>query len=937
MPGVGLGSTDLVESRLDSVNLLQIDTIPVSTPSEDLLQRILEHENTGTPLVITGVDRDSHWYPQYSPVVEGDAPVNRRTVSPFGENDASAISAWVEALSLIPQHLLSRCEDARFPPVIKDLKCERGRQGRPFQQNHCGSVLQHLTRDLPDGSSDTWFVSAASSVQQVAIHPPTSANDLLPTFLTISELSSCPFPIYMHRQSVGDLLILPSSCYGQNLREGEGCSISWSRITLHSLELSIYCGLPMYRRFCRPERYEIRQIIQAALVSHIAAVDQLILHPMNSTSHQESPLSAVRRDLNTLVRLFDEILQEDYCSNHGLLDSVDLQRPLTCSFCGSCLFLSCFFCRGCSQPGGVPVLLCAGCYIEGRSCRCDVMNPIRLGDFSDALRDRNNAVNSLSKASDLHRVPPEGLVEVSESFFMWPKVALFEAAMELWRLKNTPEVGKKGKTCTPRGGKPSHPSPPIYLVNCKKCHAAKCFLHILQGSVHASEALLANAVDSGSTIWHKRHQEARERDTLPLARLSLVHELDPSDRRVFFARYFSTASPLEPGMRIGFYDAPFQDAPLVDIPPVLRPPAPTSLSRTSSRSTATLATDTEAPIVVGQRTQRTRGQEGASSNPGPSGQKSKRTRNSESEGSDGVGDDEYLPRKRARLSRSSTRTVHATHSMSSVAAGASDPPSLDQPAPGIITEEPSGSGVVSPSSQPTEDQGQGRVNARQTTLRRRPTRTASAASLSRPTLGMTHPSDVEPPAWKFFNPLTDMEVTAQSAELTAESSARTDTTVADRSEAVQPRTSTSASSVQSSFPQSPFVGLGSLFSRRHSNNAGPSLLRELSRAEGSNLSSSTPLAVEYLIPQGSIATGSAWSYQQPFRRHLQRQGSLPRPPSSPTNSQSSGMTVSSLVTRRDSREDIEAQRVLETIQGDSLSRENMEAYIDILRNCGALE
>lgn len=157
---------------------------------------------------------------------------------------------------------------------------------------------------------------------------------------------------------------------------------------------------------------------------------------------------------------------------------------------------------------------------------------------------------------------------------MWPRVALFGAAIELWRLKNTPEVEKvspsnaapqscltftqKGKTCTPRRGMSSHPSHPVSLVNCKKCHAAKCFLHILQGSVHASEALLANAVDSGSAIWHKRHQEARERTIRPLKSLPLVHELEAPDRRVFFARHFSSASPLEPGMRVGFYDAPSQ-------------------------------------------------------------------------------------------------------------------------------------------------------------------------------------------------------------------------------------------------------------------------------------------------------------------------------------------------------------------------------------------
>ena len=173
--------------------------------------------------------------------------------------------------------------------------------------------------------------------------------------------------------------------------------------------------LYIHPRFCRPERYEIRQAIHAALVSRTMAVDQFISHPEESAPLQEYPLSDAAQDLVTLVRLFDEILQDDYCSGHGLLDVTDLQgRPLTCGFCGSCLFLSGLFCRGCSEERNTSVLLCAGCYIEGRSCRCDTMNPIRLDNFSNMLRDRNNAISSLSKTSNLHRVPTEGLVQVSE-------------------------------------------------------------------------------------------------------------------------------------------------------------------------------------------------------------------------------------------------------------------------------------------------------------------------------------------------------------------------------------------------------------------------------------------------------------------------------------------------------------------------------------------
>lgn len=58
--------------------------------------------------------------------------------------------------------------------------------------------------------------------------------------------------------------------------------------------------------------------------------------------------------------------------------------------------------------------------------------------------------------------------------------------------------------------------------------------------------------------------------------------------------------------------------------------------------------------------------EGAGSNPGPSTQRHKRARSPESEGSDDDDDDddEYLPRKRARVSRSSSRSIQAVRELS---------------------------------------------------------------------------------------------------------------------------------------------------------------------------------------------------------------------------------------------------------------------------------
>lgn len=77
MSVTGLGPTD--GSHLDNANPLHIDTIPASAHPHDLFQCISEHEKAGTPLVITGVDRDSQWNSWCSPTTRDGEPVNRRT------------------------------------------------------------------------------------------------------------------------------------------------------------------------------------------------------------------------------------------------------------------------------------------------------------------------------------------------------------------------------------------------------------------------------------------------------------------------------------------------------------------------------------------------------------------------------------------------------------------------------------------------------------------------------------------------------------------------------------------------------------------------------------------------------------------------------------------------------------------------------------------
>ena len=70
--------------------------------------------------------------------------------------------------------------------------------------------------------------------------------------------------------------------------------------------------------------------------------------------------------------------------------------------------------------------------------------------------------------------------------------------------------------------------------------------------MHSSEALLANAADSDSTVWHQLHQTARQRE-IPQSGYQL-QSLNSGERLVFFALNFSSRSPVKDEAYIGFYD-----------------------------------------------------------------------------------------------------------------------------------------------------------------------------------------------------------------------------------------------------------------------------------------------------------------------------------------------------------------------------------------------
>lgn len=157
--------------------------------------------------------------------------------------------------------------------------------------------------------------------------------------------------------------------------------------------------------------------------------------PMSSSRDEPLPLSGFKLDnklrlaneIERLINLFDDVLVEEFCKEHEQMphmtaSSVSVAYPdglsgegvsrVTCDFCDTDVFQSFFECQKCvrsTSPDAMDtatthearggLVICASCYVEGRTCQCEVMQPMQCRPFSELLRDRNRAMEVLQQSA----------------------------------------------------------------------------------------------------------------------------------------------------------------------------------------------------------------------------------------------------------------------------------------------------------------------------------------------------------------------------------------------------------------------------------------------------------------------------------------------------------------------------------------------------------
>ncbi len=121
----------------------------------------------------------------------------------------------------------------------------------PCHKDLCASSgHNHMCYTEKDGSS-FWFMTNGSDSPQVTQYFHTLRHELdhESHTITISELAKAPFDVYVIEQKVGDLVLVPPrSCHQVINSGGLTIKMSWSRMTLPGLSVSLYHELPLYRR-----------------------------------------------------------------------------------------------------------------------------------------------------------------------------------------------------------------------------------------------------------------------------------------------------------------------------------------------------------------------------------------------------------------------------------------------------------------------------------------------------------------------------------------------------------------------------------------------------------------------------------------------------------------------------------------------------------------
>ncbi|KAG9040364.1 hypothetical protein FS837_000733 [Tulasnella sp. UAMH 9824] len=287
----------------------------------------------------------------------------------------------------------------------------------------------------------------------------------------------------------------------------------------------------------------------------------------------EKPVSIATDSIRRLLPYLDQALVSEWDPNHSTFTRYSGVQIPVCNFCGADIFQSFFECGQCialavdaaEDLASKTYQICATCYVEGRSCKCIIMEPMQRWPFLDLLAVRNRAA-AIVGSSDAWDMTP-GWLDNNETN------RVFQAAVELRRkrLERKPNAPRIMRCSNPHGD--AHDVKWDGNSYCSGCNRGLCHRHcLLLRCSHTSDSILDTRSRNDPT-YHAKHIGKRTVSNNPLKPLNekekyLVvfgrpndehrappRDLQPSLRLTWAAIEFPDCHPIDVGRsKLGFYD-----------------------------------------------------------------------------------------------------------------------------------------------------------------------------------------------------------------------------------------------------------------------------------------------------------------------------------------------------------------------------------------------
>ena len=137
-------------------------------------------------------------------------------------------------------------------------------------------------------------------------------------------------------------------------------------------------------RMCIPVKYPIKSLVCQILRSQVER--------LGAAGKDPSPSSII--DLQKLLRMFEEIVDLEFYPDYDQL-ALESLADISCASCGGEIFLTLFSCGGTcvanSKTGKNGVIVCPLCFIDGRTCSCGEMRPLRVREMDPLVELRTEA------------------------------------------------------------------------------------------------------------------------------------------------------------------------------------------------------------------------------------------------------------------------------------------------------------------------------------------------------------------------------------------------------------------------------------------------------------------------------------------------------------------------------------------------------------------